>query len=150
VLVGVVTDGPYSNVCTDHVDLVEINHFYDTNGKLVFDQMIFYNWCPVDSRYQVVDWRLWRVPSQVPTINRQGRNFVVVWHDRKERRVLRIVRSRMFRESWTDYDVELEEREVLPDHRRQGLKSVRVVNAELVDQGGRDGLSEGATRQQFR
>ena len=49
---------PAKTAAVDEVDLVEINHFFDEQGRLVFDQVIFYDWCPEDSRYQVRDWRL--------------------------------------------------------------------------------------------
>jgi hypothetical protein len=35
---------PHDITLVDHVDLVEVNHFYDEHGKLVFNQDIFFNW----------------------------------------------------------------------------------------------------------
>jgi len=32
------------DVAREQVDLVELNHFYDEQGRLVFDQLIFYDW----------------------------------------------------------------------------------------------------------
>ena len=43
VVVAAVCLNPVENVAQDHVDLVEVNHFYDEQGKLVFDQVIFYD-----------------------------------------------------------------------------------------------------------
>jgi hypothetical protein len=106
------------------VDLVEVNHFFDERGCLVFDQIIFYDWCPQQCRYQVRDWRLLKRPSQVPLRNWRDGNFVSIWHDFKERDVLRRVNSQMVRETWTQYDPELVEREFLPEDKRKELTKV--------------------------
>jgi hypothetical protein len=53
-------------VLRDSVDLTEVNHFYDEHGRLVFDQIIFYDWSASDSRYNVRAWRLIKHPSQLP------------------------------------------------------------------------------------
>ena len=45
-------------VLTDRVDVVELNHFYNGNGELVFDQVVWWDWNSAESRYDVVDWRL--------------------------------------------------------------------------------------------
>lgn len=37
----------------DCCDLVELNHFYDEAGRLVFDQIIFWEWSPAESRFHV-------------------------------------------------------------------------------------------------
>ena len=49
---------PLEDLARDRVDLIEVNHFYDEQGRLVFDQIIFYDWSPMQCRYQVRDWRL--------------------------------------------------------------------------------------------
>lgn len=49
---------PADELTEDQVDLVEINHFYDDQGRLVFDQVIYYDWHTAQGRYQVRDWRL--------------------------------------------------------------------------------------------
>jgi len=41
----------------DRVDKVECNHFYDNNGRHVFDQIIYWDWNEIENRYDVVDWR---------------------------------------------------------------------------------------------
>ncbi len=54
---------PVDDVARDRVDVIEINHFYDEQGRLVFDQTIFYDWSPDHSRYMVRAWRLVKNPS---------------------------------------------------------------------------------------
>lgn len=114
---------PQEDVARDRVDLVEINHFYDEHGRLVFDQVIFYDWSPAHSRYMVRAWRLVKNPAQLPQRDWQEGGYLAVWQDGE---VLRDVRSTAMRETWTQYDPELLEREYLPKERRRELKNVRA------------------------
>jgi hypothetical protein len=111
----------------DKVDLIEVNHFHDETGNLIFDQIIFYDWSPASSRYQVRDWRLLKTPAQIPQPTAGRREFVAVWYDGD---VFRKVRSQTVRESWTQYDPELVEREFLPKESRRELRRLRL--AKLV------------------
>ena len=117
---------PTEHAKLDRVDLVEINHFFDEQGRLVFDQLIFYDWCAVQKRYNVRDWRLLKSPAQIPVRNWKDRDYVAVWHDFKERDVLRKVVAKMIRETWTQYDPELLEREFLPQEKRRELSKSPV------------------------
>lgn len=123
ILVSVVCLNPTEDVAVDRVDLIEVNHFYDEQGRLVFDQIIFYDWSPANSRYNVRAWRLLKQPAQIPHRNWQQGNFVAVWHDGS---VLRKVRSATIRESWTQYDPELVEREFLPTEKRRKLVNLVI------------------------
>lgn len=109
---------PQQSVTEDEVDLIEVNHFYDEHGKLVFDQIIFYDWSAESSRYQVRAWRLLKTDSQLPKRNWKRREFVSVWHDGD---TLRQVRAAAVRQTWTQYDPELMDREHLPKERRREL-----------------------------
>jgi hypothetical protein len=134
----------------DEVLLVEVNHFYnDQDGKLVFDQVIWYDWNSKESRYDVVDWRLlknvrgeidkdeahkhWLDPKNVPppdpkwlgghaTPIKNWGKWVSTWHDEKCRGVLREVTAAIRCETWTMYDPELVAREDLPQERRRKLR----------------------------
>lgn len=114
---------PYEDVARDSVDLIEVNHFYDEHGRLVFDQVIFYDWSPEHSRYMVRAWRLVKNPAQLPQRDWQDGGYVAVWQDGE---VLRDVRATAMRETWTQYDPELLEREYLPKEKRRELKTVRL------------------------
>lgn len=114
---------PPEHVASDHVDLIEVNHFYDEHGKLVFDQVIFYDWCPQQCRFNVRAWRLLKNPTQIPVKNWEHGDYVAVWHDGE---LLREVRADAMRESWTQYDPELVEREYLPKEKRQELRKLIV------------------------
>src|SRR5580765_6538688 len=65
-LVSVIGTNPTENVVFDRVDMMEVNHFYDEHGRLVFDQVIFYDWSAADSHYHVRAWRLLKNPTQLP------------------------------------------------------------------------------------
>ena len=114
---------PQGDVARERVDLVEVNHFYDEQGRLVFDQTIFYDWSESHSRYMVRAWRLVKNPAQLPQRDWQDGGYVAVWHDGE---VLRHVHAESMRETWTQYDPELIEREFLPKEQRRELRMVKV------------------------
>lgn len=123
------TIAPREDVARESVDLIELNHFYDEHGRLVFDQVIFYDWSSADARYNVRAWRLVKNPAQLPQRDWSGPaasagNYSAMWQDGDQ---LRQVRSQSFRETWTQYDPELVEREYLPKERRKELRTVKAI-----------------------
>lgn len=102
----------------DQVDLIEVNHFHDDQARLVFDQVIFYEWSPSKSRHQVQAWRLLKTPRQTPRRDYRLGDYVTRWTDGETERE---VRAATFRETWTQTDPELAEREFLPKERRKDL-----------------------------
>lgn len=115
---------PYDIVAYDEVDLIEINHTFDTNGRKYLDQVIFYEWSNKDCRYQVVAWRIFKKHSQFPIKNWASRKYNTVWYDRD---TLRSVSSNQIRETWTGYDPELVERDFLPSKQRRELKNTLPI-----------------------
>ena len=114
---------PHEDTARESVDLIEVNHFYDEHGRLVFDQVIFYDWSSSDSRYNVRAWRLIKNPSQLPQRDWQAGGHAATWQDGEQ---IRTVRSQSIRETWTQYDPELAEREILPKEKRKELRTVSV------------------------
>jgi hypothetical protein len=108
---------PMSPVIEDRVDLIEVNHFYDADAKHVFDQIIFYDWCDSTCRFQVRAWRMVKRSSQFP--GRWGDSFRTSWVEGGE--TMRKVTAKAMRETWTQYDPELIERDVLPVSERKEL-----------------------------
>ena len=45
-LVGLIST---EDIAREEVDLIEVNHFFDEQGRLVFEQLIFYDWCKTGS-----------------------------------------------------------------------------------------------------
>jgi len=111
-------------VLEDTVELIEVNHFYDDNAKLVFSQVIFYDWSFASNRYQVRAWRILNKSSQIPSYNYKTGLFECIWLDGKE---LRRVRCKQVRESWTQFDPEILEREHLPKEYRRELTKLKKV-----------------------
>lgn len=114
---------PQEDVARESVDLIELNHFYDEHGRLVFDQVIFYDWSSADARYNVRAWRLVKNSAQLPQRDWNGRGYSAMWQDGE---TIRHIYSRSIRETWTQYDPELVEREYLPKERRKELRTVRL------------------------
>ena len=121
---------PVGDAVGDQVDLMELNHFYDEQGKHVFDQIIFYDWSSRHRRYNIRAWRLLKRRTQLPERAAHGRGFVTVWHDPKASNVLRKVCATSLRETWTQYDPELFERRFLPQNQRREL--LKIVNNNAV------------------
>ena len=121
-LVFVIGSNPIEDVPCNRVDLMEVNHFHDDHGRLVFDQVIFYEWSPQQGRHQVQAWRLLKNSHQRPRRDYPTGDYVATWQDGE---TLREVRSATVRESWTQYDPELVEREHLPKEKRKELVKAR-------------------------
>ena len=115
---------PQEDVAREQVDLIEVNHFYDDQGRHVFDQMIFYDWSPKQARHMVCAWRLVKTAAQLPQRNWRDGSYEAVWHDGD---VLRKVKAMTLRESWTQHDPELVEREFLAKEKRRDLAPPKLV-----------------------
>ncbi len=102
-------------VLRDRCDVIELNHFYDDVGRHIFDQVIFYNWD--GRRHQVLDWRLVKSEGHLPQ-RLPGGSCRCLFADQD---ALREVTGTSARESWTQFDPELTEREFLPKERRRLL-----------------------------
>lgn len=108
------------SVVRDSCDLIELNHFYDDQGRLVFDQVIFWDWSDDEGRYNVRAWRLVKNPTQLPQRDWNGGGYSALWIDGEQ--TLRRVHCAAFTESWTQHDPELAEREFLSAERRRPLR----------------------------
>lgn len=125
---------PGGSVLRDSVDLVEVNHYHDPRGQHVFDQLIFYDWSSQQRRFQVRAWRLIKSDSQLPLRDHRTGTWMVRWHDDG---VLREVTAASRRETWTQYDPELIERENLPQEQRLDLSPVRPAQKSVLVSGHR-------------
>jgi len=114
---------PREDIARETVDLIEVNHFYDEHGRLVFDQVIFYDWSKDDARYMVRAWRLVKNPAQLPQKDWKDGSYTSVWQDGE---LMRHVKAKAIKETWTQYDPELAERDFLPKERRKDLMAVKV------------------------
>lgn len=107
-----------TTVLRDSVDLIELNHFYDDLGRHAYDQVIFYEWCEEFCRYHVVAWSLVEEDYlRLPVASPGGRTTVVRWFDRDAKRH-REIRSRLYRESWTQTDPERDNKKLFEEKLR--------------------------------
>jgi hypothetical protein len=113
---------PFPQAYSECVDLIEYNHFFDEHARHIFDQVIFYDWDQDEARYNVRAWRLVKNPNQIPVRDWDTGWYSALWSDGEQ---LRYIRSRSIRETWTQYDPELIEREHLPKEKRRELSSRR-------------------------
>jgi hypothetical protein len=116
-------------VLKDSVDLVEVNHYHDARGQHVFDQLIFYDWSSQKKRFQVRAWRLIKSDNQLPRRDHRSGTWLVRWHDDGAMREV-VAKSR--RETWTQYDPELVERDNLPQEQRLDLSSWQSAAEKLA------------------
>ena len=112
---------PVSETVAERVDLIELNHFYDDRGRLVFDQLIFYEWSPWQHRYHVRDWRMIKNRGQLPERDWRRNQYRVRWFDGD---VPREVTAPVMQQTWTQHDPELVNRQYLPKDVRRGLRDV--------------------------
>lgn len=121
---------PTTEPLRERCDRIELNHFYDSNARLVFDQLLFYEWSHDAGRHQLRAWRMVKGGeaskkrvSQSPMIPRYDharRCWACEWHDSD---IHRRVEAQAFIETWTQYDPELADREFLPKEHRRELRS---------------------------
>jgi len=92
-------------------DLIELNHFHDSRGCEVFQQVILWERQPENGKMAVRQWYLVQSDdSKVPTKADSG-----LYHARWDG--IHVV-SRLYRESWTQRDPEFENRKVWPVENR--------------------------------
>ncbi|MCF7962000.1 MAG: hypothetical protein K9M08_14785 [Pirellula sp.] len=112
-----------TNTAEEYVDLIELNHFYDHQGRHVYDQVIFYEQSPETGRFQVRAWCLIEDRdnlSRRPVKNVETQLVQVDWFD-KDQRLVRKITSRSFRESWTQIDPERANKKILEERSRIAL-----------------------------
>jgi hypothetical protein len=103
------------------VDLMELNHRYDDQGRHCYDQIIFYEWSPDYRRYHVVAWRLLdSTQSKMPSFSHTRNRYEVGMYNRDLIQFHQIW-SPMFRETWSTSDPERANKELLDEKYRVAL-----------------------------
>ncbi len=118
----IVTD---SVLVSQRVDLIELNHFIDQEGREVFRQVLFYDWSNEHRRHVVRAWRLVKSESQLPRRHWFPAQFQCVWHDEG---LLRQVSAPAYRETWTQHDPERENRKLIAENDRVPLTEPRIAS----------------------
>jgi hypothetical protein len=109
------------NSLTQRVDLIELNHRYDDQGRHCYDQVIFYEWSPDYRRYHVVAWCLVdNGLSRLPALDHNKNRYVVKWFDRDSGQH-RVLWAPIYRETWSDWDPERANKELMDEKYRVSL-----------------------------
>ena len=102
---------PHEVAVREQVDIVERNFYHDCEGKLIFVQLLFWEWqC---TGHVITAWRL-----EKPEFSVTERPPQVTWYDGDK---LRQVRGESWRETHYQWDEEIAQREKLPQELRKGL-----------------------------
>lgn len=109
------------------VDLIELNHFVDEEGREVFRQVIFYDWSKTYRRFHVRAWRLVKEESHLPQRRWNPTEFQCKWYDNGR---LRQVTAAKMRETWTQEDPERVNRKLLPEDQRVPLFPAKVADTD--------------------
>ena len=92
------------------VEVVELNHVYDDEGRRVFSQVILWDWCARDSSHHVRDWAYVDKP---PYAKVSGNTAYV-----PSGRGVQVIKGRAVRETWSQYDREAMDRAEVPERLR--------------------------------
>lgn len=104
----------FNPTIVNNVDIIEINHYFGPDNKEIIVQMIFWDWDWDLDNFVVRDWRIHKFARPA----RQRGRYMVQWFDRKKPR--RVYANQCI-ETWTYFDPEVANREILPRHYRKGL-----------------------------
>lgn len=108
---------PVVDTCT----VIELNNYFDGDGKLVLTQFIFWTWEPGSADFHVIDWRLVKEGPWEASWHAESESWRLTWFDNETLRSVRAKGRGGFMETWTQFDPELAAREKLPSDRRRKL-----------------------------
>lgn len=112
----------------EYVDMIELNHYFNGKAQHVYSQVIFYERLAANGHFHVRGWALIemreslnRLPQYDPIADK-----VVVDMITSDGKYTRL-ESRLFKETWTQYDPERLDKDKLPEQYRLRLavESVR-------------------------
>jgi len=110
-------------IIEEQVDMIELNHFFDPQGRHVYDQVIFYHVAPETGKFRVRAWCLIEDReslSRRPLRDPHTSTARVEWYDENQKIVRRLT-SKLFRESWTQVDPERSDKVQLEEKLRLSL-----------------------------
>ena len=127
------------------VDLIELNHFHDEQGRPVYDQVIFYDWSASQAEYHVRAWCLVEpkeILSRRPIHSHHNDRHHVRWFD-NDQSIHRHISSSLYRETWTQTDPERANKKILDERNRTALykrpdKHATVKNKDAIQQANSD------------
>jgi hypothetical protein len=117
-----------TGLAVDTCQTIDRNTFYDDQGRVVFEQMLF--WEVRDEKEVIKDWRL--IKEHTPDVVHDfARNeYTLTFHDGD---ATRVVRAKKYRETHFQHDIELRNRDVLPKEYRTLLQKLRTITPHETD-----------------
>lgn len=111
---------PYSDFVVDEVEVIEKNIVMgavDDKGRpqTTFVQWVFWDWSEKHRRYVCVDWKQVRKHDRAEPV--PGGYRLRIMDNRKAREI----RAISYRETWTSFDLEIDDRQRFPHELRRGL-----------------------------
>jgi hypothetical protein len=121
---------PFSPLPSDHFDLIEINHYYDDDGNLYFTQVIGWDWSDSFADYIVQAYVLLNKKESItlPTLKSNIYEYKFI----DQAHTVRKVTSKFFRETWTQYDPELVDRNRFPHEDRRDFQLKTYILIPIV------------------
>ena len=104
------------------VDLIELNHY--RSGAAHYSQIILYRFSPDYRRHDVMMYRMLDEETTAPfdaPFKAGGVYYAPMPYDSDFKGAGRYVKSRKFRETWTDYDPETHQKKLFAEKFRIGL-----------------------------
>jgi hypothetical protein len=128
-LAAVLSIVPVETTIPDRCDIIETNHLYSEDAKLVFTQNIFIDWCDAIEGERIAAWRLWKNPDFRPQFNYATGLYETRWVEADG--VVRVVVAPSVREVWSQQgfegDRELNARDSWNKERRRELRKAEVT-----------------------
>lgn len=130
---------PHTDVQSDDIDVLELNHYYDGQGQAIFSQFIFWDWNPNLGTHTVRAWTMANTrknpqgnlvcKGNTPLISGgpipTAAGWVLRYTDRSTNHTPRRITARAYRETWTQFDPEVRDQERLAKQDRRPLSRLR-------------------------
>jgi hypothetical protein len=102
-------------VVQNSFDMVELNHVYAHDGREIFAQFIFWNYCPEINAFVVDEWMFAKSKF---TCERNGSKFTILLVEGPR---IRKITARYVQTTWTFYDKERDNHKIMHPAYRTGL-----------------------------
>ena len=120
----------------DRVDLLELNHKFDNQGRHVFSQVIAWERLPANGQYHVRAWKLIEKRESLtgwPVYNDMNQTWESHFVDMEIGGKLRVISSSLYRETFSQKDPESEDKKKLPHQLRLALNSGNSLWRKTAD-----------------
>ena len=108
-----------TNQTQEHIDLIELNHKYDQKGNWIFDQIIYWEKHPHQTKYYVRTWHHAQKPEHYPQKHPTQQTWTNTWTDDKNHTHHHTTKN--YQETWTQNDPERDNLKKLPQNQRLNL-----------------------------